>query len=213
MECIPLSPLPYAPSKENVWQMSLCGLFRFSLFFPRGTSEEIKVTFPFIMSLIYYYFHVVRGTQNRAQNRPLKTSFNQTICSTTFMSSQSSDFLVKRQRHNWSNIFPSDWLSGDPYPHLHSAIWILMKVNGIISISKCLIHWGEGGEKRLLCIIHKSIWERAERGKYNCSVFINITQGTTPAIETEMWILCSFSATIFSLLFLSFSTLFHYLLP
>lgn len=194
--------------------MSLCGLLEFSLFFRRGTSEEIKVTFPFIMSLIYYYFCVVRGAQNRAQNSPLKTSFNQTICSTTFASSQSSDFPVKRQRHNWSNMFTSDWLSGDPYPHLHSAIWILMKVNGIISISKCLIHWGGKREKTFVYNLYtKESIGGAERGKYSCSVFIKITQGTTPAREIKMWILCSFSATIFSLLFLSFSTLFHYLLP
>lgn len=136
---LPLSPL----EREDIQQMLFMILhdsLRFTPFFLTGTSEEIKVTLFHLYLLIdYQCFLVVRGIQRRVRNNLLKTSYNQTTAlQYCQQQSESPDFLVKRQRHNWSNIFTSDWLFGDPYPHLHSAIWILMKANGIISISKCV---------------------------------------------------------------------------
>lgn len=73
--------------------------------------------------------------------------------------SPSPDFLVKRQWHNWSSIFTSDWLSDDPYSYLHSAIWILMKVNGIISISKCV--WYTERKKREKTFVYNLYTKKA----------------------------------------------------
>lgn len=174
-----LMSLPPPQHRKCTTKESLHGLCWFSLFLPKDTSEEIEVTlFHLLCLLIYYwYFLVVRGTQHRAQNSPLKTSCNQRLLLHHHRQpSQRSDFLVKRQRHNWSSIFTSDWLSGDPYLHLHSAIWIFMKVNGIISTSKCV--WYTEEEKREKTFVYNlytkaSIWEGAER--HSCSVFIRIT--------------------------------------
>lgn len=136
---LPLSPLERKRRTTNVIH-DLHDSLRFTSFFLTGTSEKIKVTLFHLYLLIdYQCFLVVRGIQNRVRNSLLKTSYNQSAALQYRQQwSESPDFLVKRQRHNWSNIFTSDWLFGDPYPHLHSAIWILMKVNGIISISKCV---------------------------------------------------------------------------
>lgn len=89
MKRIHLSSFPHPPSREHVWQTSLHGLFWFSLFFPRGTSEEIKVTLSHLLCLLIYYqyFLVVRLTQNRAQNNPLRNKLQSGYCCTTTISS------------------------------------------------------------------------------------------------------------------------------
>lgn len=134
-------------------------------------------SFPFLMSsnLHYQYFLVVRGTQNPAQNYPLRNKLQSDYCSTTISSHTRVLISLLKDR---GIIEAISSLQIDYQATLipsSLAIWILMKVNGIISISKCV--WYTEGEKREdFCVYTKeSIWERVERAKYSCSVFIKIT--------------------------------------
>lgn len=79
-----ISPLPPG-HRKCTRKESLHGLLWFILFFPRGTSKEIKVTLLHLLCLLIYYqyFLVVRGTQNRAQNSPLKNKLQSDYSSTT----------------------------------------------------------------------------------------------------------------------------------
>lgn len=151
--------------------MTLCALF--ILYFPKWYQGRKQG----LLFLIYYVCHLLftpssscgpKDAQAELQRAHWEPSYSHTTAPSPWLRSQSSDFLVKRQRHNWSSVFTSHWLSGDPYPHLHAAIWILMKVNGIISISKC-VWYTEGGkkEKRLLCITYtqKKVFGRGQKGK------------------------------------------------
>lgn len=139
----------------------------FSLSFLRGTFLTL-LHLRCLLIYQHFFFLVVRETENRPPNSPLSNRL-QSTATTPVQWSLSSDLLVKGQWHNWSSIFTSDWLSSDPYLYLHSAIWILMKENGIISISKCVWYTEEKREKTFVynLYITKSICEGAGRRKWN----------------------------------------------
>lgn len=134
----------------------------FILFFLRGTSEEIKVTLSHLYFLIdWWYLLVVRRIEKSIQNSSLNKSSNQTTALHYLQKlSDCSYFLVKRQKCKWRRICTMDWLFGNSYPHLYLAIWILMKENGIISISMCSWYTFFKKERFIYCIysIHKILF-------------------------------------------------------
>lgn len=118
------SPLNSSPSPE--WRKCMTNestwLVLIQLLLSKGHVWRNKgYSFPFIMSsnLLPVFSCGQRDTKSSSKLPIKKQATIRLLLHHHQQLYQSPDFLVKRQRHNWSNSFTSDWLSGDPYPHLH----------------------------------------------------------------------------------------------